>query len=137
MPARYLADKSALVRIGSPEAAWLADEIINGAVARCTMTDLELGYSATDHRNFTQIRTDIDQGCPFVDTGQADWDRALVVQGELARIGHHRAVSLPDLIIAAVAERHQLTVVHYNRDFDHVHQVTGQPMRWVAPRGTW
>jgi predicted nucleic acid-binding protein len=40
-------------------------------------------------------------------------------------------------LIAAVAERHALTLVHYDSDFDHVVEVTGQATRWLAPRGTW
>jgi predicted nucleic acid-binding protein len=56
--------------------------------------------------------------------------------GLLARSGKHRAVSIPDLLIAAAAERHGLTVVHYDRDFDHIAGVTRQPMQWVVPQGS-
>ena len=53
----------------------------------------------------------------------------------LAQRGQHRAVGLPDLLIAAVAERAGLTVLHYDADYDLVAAVTGQPARWVVPRG--
>jgi predicted nucleic acid-binding protein len=55
----------------------------------------------------------------------------------LAEKGKHRSVGIADLLIAAVAERHELTLVHYDSDFDHVSEVTGQTTRWLAPRGTW
>jgi predicted nucleic acid-binding protein len=38
----------------------------------------------------------------------------------LAEKGKHRSVGIPDLLIAAVAERHALTLVHYDSHFDHV-----------------
>ena len=45
-----------------------------------------------------------------------------------------RSVGLPDLLVAAVAEREHVTVLHYDADCDLVAQVTGQPLRWVVPR---
>lgn len=63
-------------------------------------------------------------------------DRAIEVQNELARRGLHRGVPLPDLVIAATAERHGATVLHYDADFDVIAEVTGQPVQWVVPRGT-
>ena len=47
-----------------------------------------------------------------------------------------RAVGFPDLLIAAVAEREQVTLLHYDSDYDLIAQVTTQPMQWVVPRGT-
>lgn len=47
-----------------------------------------------------------------------------------------RSVGIPDLLIAAVAHRHRVTVLHDDRDFDVVGAVTGQPMVWVVPPGS-
>jgi predicted nucleic acid-binding protein len=47
-----------------------------------------------------------------------------------------RAVGFPDLLVAAVAERERVTVLHYDGDYDFIAQVTSQPMQWVVPRGT-
>lgn len=55
--------------------------------------------------------------------------------GALARPGKHRAVSIADLLIAAVAERAGLVMVHYHADFDLIAEVTRQPMQWVVPKG--
>jgi predicted nucleic acid-binding protein len=41
-----------------------------------------------------------------------------------------------DLIIAAAAEAAELTVLHYDRDFDHIASVTGQPTEWIAHPGS-
>jgi len=46
------------------------------------------------------------------------------------------AVTIPDLIIAAVAERHDITILHYDHDFDVIAEVAGQPVEWVVPPGT-
>jgi predicted nucleic acid-binding protein len=134
--AAYLADKSALVRVGLAGAEWLAAEIMDGNVRRSSMTDLEIFYSATSHRALEVIE-ERQAAFRLVDTQQEDWDRAVDVMALLAKKGKHRSVGIPDLLIAAVAERHQLTLVHYDSDFDHVVEVTGQEARWLAPRGTW
>jgi predicted nucleic acid-binding protein len=136
MPA-YLADKSALVRVGLADAGWLATEIMDGNVRRSSMTDLEIFYSATSHRALVEVIEERHAAFRLVDTQQEDWDRAVEVMTMLAKNGKHRSVGIPDLLIAAVAERHLLTLVHYDSDFDHVAEVTGQPTRWLAPRGTW
>ncbi len=62
--------------------------------------------------------------------------RAEAVQEELARRSQHRTVKVVDLLVAACAELNGLTVLHYDRDFDAIAAVTGQPTRWVVPAGS-
>jgi hypothetical protein len=38
--------------------------------------------------------------------------------------------SFPYLLIAAVAEREQVTLVHYDSDYELIAEVTRQPMQW-------
>ena len=40
------------------------------------------------------------------------------------------------VMIAATAEVHGATVLHYDRDFDLIAAVTGQPTQWITRRGT-
>lgn len=47
-----------------------------------------------------------------------------------------RSVPLPDLLIAAVAERHRVIVMHYDADYDVIAEMTGQPTLWVTERGS-
>jgi predicted nucleic acid-binding protein len=134
---RYLADKSALARIAHPTvASWLEPRILDGEVARCSIVDLDVLFSARSHKDFVAIRDDRAAGFDLVETMQADFDRAVEVMERLAAQGHHRAVSIPDLIIGAVAERAGLILVHDDQDFDHIAHVTGQPVQWVAPKGS-
>ncbi|OUZ07567.1 hypothetical protein BHE97_16610 [Aeromicrobium sp. PE09-221] len=59
-------------------------------------------------------------------------ERAIEVQGLLAGRGHHRAAKIPDLLIAAIAERSGLTVLHLDQDFDLIAEITGQPGECLA-----
>jgi len=59
-------------------------------------------------------------------------DRALEVQMRLADRGHHRAPSGPDLIVAATAELAGLTVLHVDKDFELIADVTGQDLERLA-----
>ncbi len=55
-------------------------------------------------------------------------DRALELQLALAERGLHRAPSIPDLLIAATAKLAELTVLHLDRDFELIAELTGQPL---------
>jgi predicted nucleic acid-binding protein len=70
-------------------------------------------------------------------------DRAVEILTLLADRGQHRAPSIPDLIIAATAELAGLTVLHLDKDFDLIAEITGQPverlnmdsaLRWTTVR---
>ena len=63
-------------------------------------------------------------------------ERALEVQAKLAERSQHRAVSLPDLLIAACAENANLSVLHYDADFEKIAGITGQAVQWIVPRGS-
>ena len=75
---------------------------------------------------------------PLTPMTAADWVRAREVQALLAhqRRGQHKSVKVPDLLIAATAERAGLTLVHYDQDYELIGSVTGQAQRWVVERGT-
>ena len=133
---KYLADKSALARLKHTSvAARLAPLLVGGDVATCGVIELEICFSAKSHADLVKTRA-TRRALPSVDIMQADFDRALEVMEELAKTGHHRAAGIPDLLIAAVAERHALTVMHYDKDFDLIAKVTGQPTDWVVAKGS-
>jgi predicted nucleic acid-binding protein len=98
--------------------------------------DLEMLFSARSAKEHRAIRLDLQLAYPTVRIDQPILDRAVEVQAILAARGEHRAASIPDLIIAAAAESADLTVIHYDADFDLIAKVTRQPMEWVAPRGS-
>lgn len=135
--ARYLADTSALARLRhQPVAAVLAPLIAAGLVATCGVIEFELGWATRSDAELDQVRADRKAGYEWLPTHDEDWRRALDVQAALWRSGRMRAVGLPDLLIAAVADRERVTVLHYDSDYDTIAQVTGQPAQWIVPRGT-
>ena len=136
MALRFVADKSALARLKhAPVAVRLAPLLVGGDVATCGVIELEILFSATNHPEIVRTRA-IRRSLPYLDAIQHDFDRAADVLEGLARKGHHRAAKIPDLLIAAVAERHRLSVLHYDKDFDLIAAVTGQATEWVVAPGS-
>jgi len=135
--ASYLADTSALARLHHPAvAAVLAPLIEAGLVATCGVIEFELGWATRSSAELTQLRADRDAGYEWLATHDEDWRRALEVQASLWRGGRMRAVGLPDLLIAAAAERERVVILHYDGDYDFIAEITGQPTQWVVPAGT-
>ena len=135
--ASYLADTSALARLRHhPVAVVLGPLIEAGLVATCGVIEFELRWATRGGKELDDLRADRDLGYEWLPTRDEDWRQALDVQAALWRRGQVRAVGLPDLLIAAVAERERVTVLHYDSDFDLIAEVTGQAMQWVVPRGT-
>ncbi|MBO0682995.1 MAG: PIN domain-containing protein [Candidatus Dormibacteraeota bacterium] len=106
-------------------------------IALCDQVWLEVLHSARNQGEFRTIRVFL-TGFPRRVQDASQWVRAIDVYERLAGVGpqHDRSVKHQDLLIAACAEAHGLTLVHYDADFDTIAAVTGQPMRWLAPRGT-
>ena len=132
----WLVDKSALVRLAiSPDAEEWAGRIERGLVRISTLTRLEVGISARTaddlRRSFALpplVSMPVEYLTPAVE------DRALQVQNALAERGHHRAPSIPDLLIAAAAELAELTVLHIDKNYDLIADVTGQPVERLRER---
>jgi predicted nucleic acid-binding protein len=135
--ATFLADKSALTRRDTrPEVRDVVEPLLlAGRIATCGIVDLELLYSAPGCREYEEL-ADVLRAMPRVAVTDDVVDRALEVQGMLAARSQHRSVPLPDLLVAACAESHGLTVLHYDADYDRVAEITGQPVQWVVPRGS-
>jgi len=130
----WLIDKSALVRLtASPDAAEWAGRIERGLVRIAIVTRLEVGYSA---RSGPELRAGLRQppmsSMPVEYLTPAIEDRAVEILALLADRGQHRAPSIPDLIIAATAELAGLTVLHLNKDFEVIADVTGQPVERLS-----
>jgi predicted nucleic acid-binding protein len=124
----WLIDKSALVRLGASSEvdAW-ANRIERGLVRIATVTLLEVGYSARDAQDLhAGLREPPVASMPVEYATPTAEDRAVEVLSLLADRGHHRAPSVPDLLIAATAETAGLIVLHDDKDFELIAEVTGQ-----------
>ena len=135
--ARYLADKSALARWHHPPVRTvLAPLVEHGLIATCGITELVVLFTARARADCGQVAADRRHAYEWLPTEDGDLRRALSVQAELTARDQPGAVSLADLIIAAVAERHGVCVLHYEADYERVAAITGQPTRWVVREGS-
>ena len=137
----FLLDNSAWVRLGDPglpaeRAGEIADELAAGRVAVCLPFLLEAGYSARDAREHDRLLTEL-LSLPLYSIDAGVEQRAVDAQRRLARVGHHRLPPV-DLLIAALADRHRLAVLHYDHDYDLVAEKTDLAFDsvWLAPRGS-
>jgi predicted nucleic acid-binding protein len=127
----WIIDKSALLRLPtSPSRHEWYQRIERGLVCTTTLTLLEIGYSA---RSGTDLQDELHRPplalMPIEYLTPASESRAMIVQGLLAERGQHRAPSVADLLIAAAAELSGATVLHVDKDFDLIADLTGQPVQ--------
>jgi hypothetical protein len=121
----WLIDTSALARLdGSPDAETWADRVDRALVRIAVVTRLEMGYSARSGPDPAPCPL---ASMPLEDQTPAIAHCAIEVQTLLADAGRHRAPSVPGLIVAATAELAGLVVLHLDRDFDLIGEITGQP----------
>lgn len=132
----WLIDKSAYSRMQAGLAVRLEEwnaRIERGLVRLSTVTRLELGFSV---RSGIVGREAF--GLPPLSLMPIEYmtpameDRAFEVQMLLADRGQHRAPSIPDLLIAATAEKSGLTVLAVDKDFELIAEITGQPVETLV-----
>ncbi len=132
-------DNSAWARLAAAP-RWRAGEIAAlieaGEIATCLPFLLEAGYSARDAREHEELLADL-AALPRFPVDHDVEQRALDAQRQLARVGHHRLPPV-DLLVAAVADRHGLGVLHYDGDYDVLAEKTDLTFDsvWLAPRGS-
>lgn len=135
--ARYLADTSAWTR--SQATPWIAARwatlIELDEIAIFAPIQLELLYAARGRTEYRERRAEL-RALPQLPLQRSDADRAADAQASLAERSQHRGPTPVDLMVAAAAERNGLTVLHYDRHFDAIGRVTGQPTEWLARRGS-
>lgn len=135
--ARCLIDTSAAARMTSPTvASRLAPLIEAGLVATTAQLDAEALYSARNHAEYEQLRSDRRLAYEYLPTNDVQWQTALEAQRTLAGQGRHRAVGIVDLLIATLAVAHDVLLMHYDSDFEIAGQVLPLRHQWVVDRGT-
>ncbi|HEX3648864.1 MAG TPA: PIN domain nuclease [Pseudonocardiaceae bacterium] len=135
MALTHLADTSVLSRLAKDKIRSVVRRLMTGSsLARCTVSDLEIGASARNADEWDTLLRAV-RTFAAVDIDPVDVTRACGVQRALAESGC-RGRKLPDLLIAAAAERRGLVLLHYDKDFELIANVTGQPQEWVVPRGS-
>ncbi len=115
----YLLDTSGLVRLLSDpklQDAWY-DAIDAETVASCYPQRAEFLYSSRNAREYDEISEMFTDLYPDVSVPKNAGRWIGAVQHRMARAGEHRSTSAVDLIIAATAAHHGLTVLHDDIDY--------------------
>ena len=133
-PAQFLIDTSALARFMRPGAESFGwdQAAAAGLIAVCPITELEFFYSVRSLADRERGVQDLRSVFGWVPVHDRAFARAWDVRGGLTSQGQHRSAGPVDLIVAATAELHGLTLLHHDRDFDIIARVTGQPVRWYG-----
>ncbi len=135
MALTLLLDTSVLKRLGQPAVRAVVEPLAAAAeLGRASICDLEVGYSARNAEEWDLLVGALG-AFVRVETTAEHLRRALQVQRLLAERSQ-RGRKIPDLLIAAAAEQLDLTVLHYDGDFDAIAAVTGQRCEWVVPAGS-
>ena len=135
MALSHLVDTGVLTRLARPSVRDVVELMARaGQLARPGICDLEIGYTARNADEWDRFIGALD-AFDAVETSAAHVARALQVQRLLAARSQ-RGRKLPDLLVAAAAEALDLTVLHYDADFERISAVTGQAQQWVVPAGT-
>jgi len=136
-----LVDNSAWLRLAdaalpTKRADQIAEALESGSIATCLPFLLEAVYSARDAREHDQLLAEL-LSLPRYQLDDAAEQRALDAQAQLARVGHHRLPPV-DLLVAALADRHDIGVLHYDHDYDLIAEKTDLEFDsvWLAARGT-
>jgi predicted nucleic acid-binding protein len=131
----HLADTSVLTRLAEPTVRSVVEPLAaSGRLARAGISDLEVGYSARNAREWDQLQQAL-RSFGLVETDSRNVKRARQVQRLLAARSQPGR-KIPDLLVAAAAEEAGLVVLHYDADFDRIAVVTGQRCDWVVPAGS-
>jgi len=135
MALTHLLDSSVLTRLHQSAVRDAVESSAErGELARAGISDLEIGYSARDADEWDRLAEGL-RAFELVETTADHMLRARQVQRLLAA-GYQRGRKVPDLLIAAAAEARDLTVLHYDADFDRIAAVTGQSCEWVVSAGS-
>ena len=134
MAVTYLADTSAWNRFGLAAPIW-RERLEARRVAICTPVRLELLYSAVSRSDYRRLARDLSH-LPELALDERAPGLALETQSALAERSQHRGPTPVELLVAAIAALSGALLVHYDRHFDAIARVTGQPTEWLARRGT-
>jgi hypothetical protein len=135
--ARYLIDTSAAARMRHPDVSRRLRPLIEGGMVATTASlDAQALYSARGPAEYEQLWADRRAAYEYLPTNDEHWQTALGAQRALATTGRHRAIGIADLLTAALAAAHRLTVVHYDADFETAATVLTFEHRWVQVRGS-
>ncbi|HVC75455.1 MAG TPA: PIN domain-containing protein [Candidatus Micrarchaeaceae archaeon] len=134
-------DNSAWARLGHRQLpASRIEEVAaateSGQIVACLPFVLEAGYSARTAQDHRDLMAEL-LALPWAAIDDTIERRAVDAQRQLARAGHHRMPPV-DILLAALADRHQFGILHYDRDYDVIGARTDLKFtsEWLAKAGS-
>lgn len=117
-------------------AEWFNAEVAAGRVLVCDLVVLELTRLAPNEDRAQKVaeRLDAFKSIPMPSTL---WSRAREVQLLMAPEGDHRRVPPADLLLAVAAEKADVPLVHYDRDYERIAAVADLRHEWFVEDGSF
>ncbi|CAN5525008.1 hypothetical protein BH10ACT7_BH10ACT7_29810 [soil metagenome] len=139
-PVAYLIDNSVWARLSTNIEVVTAlkakvDLVRPDNVMVCPPIILEFGFSARTGPEHSALMTQLEA---FAECGtDPDVADAMLIQNRLWSQGLVRAAGPMDTLIAAYAIRNNATLLHYDRDYEHIASVMPDfRHEWIVPRGS-
>jgi predicted nucleic acid-binding protein len=136
-----LLDVSAWTRLKHPAlSAERKEELVEAAESlrfrACLPFLLEAGFTARDALDHRRMMASL-RALPRVEMDPGTEARAIEAQRQLASVGHHR-IPPADILVAALADRHRLGVLHYDHHYDRLADRTDLAFDsvWLAEPGS-
>jgi len=134
-------DNSAWARLGhrqlpASRIEEVADATESGQIVACLPFVIEAGYSARTAQDHRDLMAEL-LALPWAAIDDTVERRAVDAQRQLARAGHHRMPPV-DILLAALADRHQFGILHYDRGYDVIGARTDLTFtsEWLAKAGS-
>ncbi|HEX7834136.1 MAG TPA: PIN domain-containing protein [Pseudolysinimonas sp.] len=135
----YLIDTSVWARLADVEVAAAFDAIVDLVapfdILICPPVAAEIGFSARTPADHATLMRELDAFEPCA-AHPAPSD-VLTIQNRLWTGGLLRAAGATDTVVAAYSVCNDATLLHYDRDFEHIATVIPSfRHQWVVPRGS-
>jgi hypothetical protein len=115
-------------------ASWFNAQVADGLVLVCDLVVLELVRLTPNESRAHEVAERLEAfGSVAIDTEL--WKRARELQMLLSVNGDHRRIPPADLLIGAAAERADVPLVHYDRDYERLARVSALKQHWLVPDG--
>jgi predicted nucleic acid-binding protein len=115
-------------------ASWFNTQVKAGRVLLCDLVALELIRLAPNASRAKEVATRLD-ALESIPMRTELWQRARESQALLSANGDHRRVPPVDLLIGAAAEQAGVPLIHYDRDYERLAQVSALQQHWFVPDG--
>jgi predicted nucleic acid-binding protein len=125
-------------RLADAERETFEAALAAGELWTCPPSLLEMRYSARGSQDFALLTEEL-SAIPHAPLSAEAAATAVTAQAELAAVpGISHRVKPVDLLIAGIAATQNLSVLHYDHDYDTIEQHTSLSFNsvWAAPRGS-